>query len=115
MVDNSREVRKQIFDVISGIAAFFTVLAYLALCIDANWKFIPDGSFVMNVLIVIKTWAPLVVVALVGIEYLSMKHVVFRLGFYAILAVIVVFMFFPNTWTQVIGIIKNIPSLVPTT
>ena len=113
MVDNSREVRKQIFDVIGCIAAVVTVLSYLALCIDATWKFIPDASFIMNVLVTIKTWAPLVVVGIVGIEYFATKHVVFRFAFYIMIAIVVVFMFFPNTWTQVIGVVENVFTKVP--
>ena len=103
MVDNSKEVRKQILDVVGCIAAVVTVLAYLALCIDATWKFIPDASFIMNVLVSIKTWAPLVVVAVVGAEHFAEKHVVIRFGFYAMIAIVVLFMFFPNTWSQFVG------------
>ena len=107
MVDNSREVRKQIFDVIGCLAAIVTVLTYLVLCINATWSFIPEGSFILNVLQVIKTWAPLVVVAIVGAEYVADKNVVFRILLYIMIALIVIFMFFPNTWSQVVGIIKG--------
>ena len=107
MVDNSREVRKQIFDVIGCLAAIVTVLTYLVLCINATWSFIPESSFIMNVLMAIKTWAPLVVVAIVGIEYVADKNIVFRILLYIMIALIVIFMFFPNTWSQVVGIIKG--------
>ena len=107
MVDNSREVRKQIFDVIGCLAAIVTVLTYLVLCINATWPFIPESSFIMNVLMAIKTWAPLVVVAIVGIEYVADKNIVFRILLYIMIALIVIFMFFPNTWSQVVGIIKG--------
>lgn len=107
MVDNSREVRKQIFDVIGCLAAIVTVLTYLVLCINATWSFIPEGSFIMNVLMAIRTWAPLVVVAIVGIEYVADKNIVFRILLYIMIALIVIFMFFPNTWSQVVGIIKG--------
>ena len=104
MVDNSRDVRRQIFDVVGCIAAVVTVLTYLALCINATWTFIPEGSFVMNVLMVIKTWAPLVVVGLVGIEYVADKNIVWRILFYVMIALVVIFMFFPNTWNNVVGV-----------
>ncbi|MBQ8425528.1 MAG: hypothetical protein IJX17_05865 [Clostridia bacterium] len=107
IVDNSREVRRQIYDVIGCIAAFVTIVAYLVLCINATWSFIPEGSFVMNVLQVIKTWAPLVVVAIVGAEYVADKNVVFRVMVYLMIALVVVFMFFPGTWNQVVGIISK--------
>ena len=107
MVDNSRDVRKQIFDVVGCIAAVVTVLTYLVLCVNATWTFIADGSFVLNVLLVIKTWAPLVVVGLVGIEYVADKNIVWRVLFYAMIALVVIFMFFPSTWDQVVGVINE--------
>lgn len=106
MVDNSREVRKQIFDVIGCLAAVVTILAYLVLCINATWPFIPENAtFIMNVLKAIKTWAPLVVVAIVGIEYVADKHIIFRILLYVMIALVVIFMFFPNTWSQIVGLI----------
>lgn len=105
MVDNSREVRKQIFDVIGCIAAIVTILAYLVLCINATWEFIPSGSFIMNVLKAVQTYAPLVVVAIVGIEYVADKNIVFRILLYIMIALVVIFMFFPATWSQIVGII----------
>lgn len=107
MVDNSKEVRKQVFDVIGCIAAVVTVLVYLVLCINSTWAFIPEGSFIMNTLQVIKTYAPLVVVALVGIEFFSTKHIVFRVIFYVAIVLVVIFMFFPGTWSQFVGLINK--------
>ena len=106
MVDNSKQVRKQIFDVISGIAAVVTVLVYLILCINATWTFIPAGSFIYNLLQVIKAWAPLLVVALVGIEFFADKHVSLRIIFYVIIAAVVIFMFFPNVWDKFVGLMR---------
>ncbi len=107
MVDNSREVRKQIFDVIGCIAAAVTIIAYLVLCINATWSFIPADSFIMNVLLVIKTWAPLVVVGIVGLEFVADKNIVFRVIFYVAIALVVIFMFFPGTWSQFVGLVNG--------
>lgn len=106
MVDNSKEVRKQIFDVISGIAAVLTILVYLILCINSLWTFIPAGSFVYNLLLVIRTWAPLVVVALVGFEFFANKHIAIRIIFYLVLAVVIIFNFVPSVWDKFVGLIR---------
>lgn len=105
MVDNSKEVRKQIFDVIGCIAAVVTVLTYLVLCINSTWEFIPQGSFIFKVLAVIRTYAPLVVVAIVGLEFFATKHIVWRIIYYIILALVIIFMFFPATWSGFVGLI----------
>ena len=112
MVDNSREVRKAIFDVLGCIAAIITVLTYLVLCINAQWPFMDDGSFVLKVLMVMKTYAPLVVVGLVGIEYVADKNIVFRILVYAMIALVVIFMFFPSTWESVVGVVENAKEIV---
>lgn len=105
MVDNAKEVRKQILDVIGMLAAAVTIIAYVVLCIDAQWSFIPTDSFVMNVLRVIQTYAPLVVVGIVGLEFVADKSLVVKLVFYIAIAIVVVFMFFPGTWENLVGIV----------
>ena len=112
MLDNSREVRRQIFYVIGCIAAVVTVIAYLVLCINAQVPFIPEGSFIMNVLNIIKTFAPLIVVALVGIEFVADKHIVFRIIFYVMIALVVLMMFFPSTWSKFVGIVTEVSNTV---
>ncbi len=106
MVDNSKAVRKQILDVIGCIAAAITILTYVVLCINAQWTFIPSDSFIMNVLKVIQTYAPLVVVGIVGLEFVANKNLIIRIIFYIFIAIIVIFMFFPGTWENMVGIIK---------
>lgn len=105
MVDNGKEVRRQILDVIGMLAAAVTILVYVVLCIDAQWSFIPADSFIMNVLRVIQTYAPLVVVGIVGLEFVSTKNLITKIIFYVAIAIVVVFMFFPSTWNNVVGLV----------
>lgn len=108
MVDNSKQVRKQVFDVIGGIAAVVTVLVYVVLCINSQWTFIDASSTIMKVLTVVQVYAPLVVVAIAGIEFFSSKNIVFRILFYILIAIVVIFMFFPATWSNFVGIVNGI-------
>lgn len=105
MVDNSKEVRKQILDVVGMLAAVITVIAYLVLVINAQWEFLGSVPFVYNVLVVIKTYAPLIVVALVGLEFVSNKSIVIRVIYYIVIALVVISMFFPGTWNQLVGLV----------
>ena len=107
MVDNSKEVRKQILDGIGMFAATITILTYLVLCINAAWPFIEADSMIMNVLLVIRTYAPLVVVGIVGLEFVSTKNLLIRILFYIAIALVVIFMFYPNTWSQFVGIVNQ--------
>lgn len=108
MVDNGKEVRKQVLSCIGCIAAALTILVYLVLCIDSAWEFIPATSFVYNVLIIIKTWAPLIVVGITGLEFVADKNLVIKLVFYIAIALVVIFMFFPSTWSGFVGVVNGI-------
>ena len=105
MVDNAKEVRKQVLDVIGMLAAVVTIIAYVVLCINAQWTFIDDGSFVLNVLKVIQTYAPLVVVGIVGLEAISKRSLLFQIIFIGLMAIVVIFLFFPDTYANLIGTI----------
>lgn len=107
MVDNEKAVRKQILDGIGMLAAAVTIITYLLLCINAAWPFIEANSMFMNVLLVIRTYAPLVVVGIVGLEFVSTKSLLIRIIFYVAIALVVIFMFFPNTWSQFVGVVNS--------
>ncbi|MBQ9790073.1 MAG: hypothetical protein IJW24_00575 [Clostridia bacterium] len=96
---------KNLLDWLGGVAAFLTVAVYAVLLIHANWAFLPETLF--NILVVCKTWAPLVVVALVGLEFTRGKGLITKLLFYALLAAVVVNMFFPDTWNEFVGVING--------
>ena len=108
MVDNGKEVRKQVLSCVGSIAAALTIVVYLILCINSTWKFIESTSFIYSVLVIARTWAPLVVVGITGLEFVADKGLVIRLIFYIAIALVVVFMFFPDTWTNFVGIVEKV-------
>jgi len=108
MVDNAKEVRKQILSCIGSIAAAITIVTYLILAINSTWTFIDGTSFIYNVLMVIRTWAPLVVVGITGLEFVSTKNLVVRIVFYVAIALVVVFLCLPNAWSDFVGVVNKI-------
>lgn len=107
MVDNGKEVKKQILDCIGGICAAVTVLTYLVLCIHAQWPFIDETTTLYKVLLVIRTWAPLIVVGISAWEFVSTKSLLWRIIFYVAVGLVVICMFFPNTWNQFVGLVAS--------
>lgn len=97
---------KNILDIISGIAAFLTVFVYLVLIIAGQGWFTLPAS-VANILEICRTWAPLVVVAITGLEFVSNKNLIIKLLFLVALAGVVIFMFFPATWDKFVGIVNG--------
>jgi len=94
---------KLALDWLGGICAFLTVVVLVMLVIHAKWAYLPDEIY--NVLSVIKIWAPLIVVAITGLEFTSGKSIIFKILFLILLAIVIISMFFPETWQKIIGLI----------
>ena len=107
MVDNGKEVRKQILSTVGCVAAALTILVYLVLCINSAWTFIASDSLIYNILVIVRTYAPLVVVGITGLEFTANKNLVVKLVFYVAIALVVIFMFFPSTWNGFVGIVND--------
>ena len=105
MSDKEQTGLKPLLDLLGGICAFLTVAVYAVLIINANWAFLPESIF--NVLTVAKVWAPLIVVVITGLEFTRGKSLITKLIFYALVACVVISMFFPDTWAEFVGIVNS--------
>ena len=91
---------EKFFDIIGEILAVVLVLVYVVLILNANFSFIPEGVF-LNILEILRTYGSLILVGVVGLEAMSKRNLVFQIIFIALLALIVVFLFFPGTYENV--------------
>ena len=95
-----KRILEKIFDILGEICAVLTVALYAVLIINANWTFIPEGLF-FDILLVIKNYAALAVVLIVSFEAMVKRGFIFKIIFLVLLAVIVLFQFFPGTWENI--------------
>ena len=95
---------EKVFDIIGEILAVVLVVVFALLIINANYSFLPDA--VLNVFEVIRTYGSLVLIAVVGLEAMAKRNFIFQIIFLALLALIVVFLFFPGTYENLIGLVK---------
>ena len=95
---------EKVFDILGEIIAVVLVITFALLIIDANFKFLPDVLY--NILTVIRNYGALVLIAVVGLEAISKRNIIFRIIFYLLLALIVVFLFFPGTYDNLINLVK---------
>ena len=91
---------EKVFDILGEIFAVLTVVLYATLIINANWTFIPKGTF-FNILLVIKNYAALVVVLVVSFEAMVKRSFILKVIFLILLAIIILFQFFPGTWQNI--------------
>ena len=96
---NKNEGLEKILDTLGEILAFVTVALYAVLIVNATWTFIPQGTF-LNILLVAKNYASLAVVAVVGLEAVVKKGFILKLIFIILLAIVIIFQFFPGTWAN---------------
>lgn len=97
---------EKIFDILGEILAVLMVIVYALLIINANFNFIPEGTF-LNILEIMRTYGSLLLVGIVGLEAMSKRNFVFQIIFLALLALIIVFLFFPDTYANLINIVKK--------
>ncbi|MBR4002820.1 MAG: hypothetical protein IKI95_01955 [Clostridia bacterium] len=102
-MENKNEKLEKVLDLLGEILGFLTVVLYAVLIINGTWQFIPQGTF-YNILVVAKSYAALAVVAIVGLEAAVKRGFLFKLVFLILLAIIVIFQFFPGTWANVVSI-----------
>ena len=95
---------EKVFDIIGEILAVVLVVVFALLILDANFNFLPDT--VLNVFTVIKEYGALVLIGVVGCEAMSKRNFIFLLIFLALVALIVIFLFVPGTYENLIHIVK---------
>lgn len=85
-----------VFDFLGEICAVLTIILYAFLFINNNFKFLEDEN-ILGILNVVRTYAAMVVVIIVGLEFSVKRNFLFFLLFCALAAVTVVFSFFPES------------------
>lgn len=99
-MNKKTQIIEKIFDIVGEILAVMTIVLYVVLIINANYNFIPAGDF-LNVLLVLKNYAALIVVAIVGFEAMVKFNFILKVLFLILLVIIVIFQFFPGTWENI--------------
>lgn len=95
------------FDILGEIVAIITIISYALLIIDANWAFIPANGIIYTILICIKTYGLLALLVLVSLEAIAKRNFIIKIVFLVLIAVVIIFQFFPGTWDSVVGTINS--------
>ncbi len=106
MAKKERTMSK-ILDIIGEIVAVVLVLTWVILLANAQWGFLNGVPTLLNILNITKAYGGLILMAIVGMEAMSKRNIVFRIIFLTFLAIIVIFLFFPGTYENLIGLIPR--------
>ena len=95
---------EKFFDIIGEILAVILVLVFFVDILNLQFGFIENVD-VLKAFSIVKYWGTLLLVAVVGLEAMSKRNVIFQIIFIALLALIVVFLFFPETYQNLINLV----------
>lgn len=96
---------EKVFDILGELLAVVCVVAYILTLANAIWGFLDRQLLVLQILDIVRAYGSLALVAVVGMEAMSKRNIIFRVVFYLAIAVIVVFLFFPETYQMLLGMV----------
>ncbi len=97
---------QKVFDMLSKLCAFVLILTYVVFAINSNWTFI-NNETILNVIQYIMYYGPLVIASLVAIEFTIKRNIVLQILVYLLIAVMIIFQFFPGTWSSIITAVSG--------
>lgn len=92
----------KLVDGVTKICAFLLVFAYIFFALNANFHFV-DNSLLNEIITYIMYYGPIIIVALVCVEFAISKNILIQILLYALVAVMIIFQFFPGTWDSIMG------------
>lgn len=96
------QVISKILSVVNKILAFVVLLAYSLFAINLKWTFITNDTL-LQILEIIMHYGPLVICSLVMLEFCVKRNIIVKIVVIAVIAIAIIFQFFPDTFNWVIG------------
>ncbi|XFA99246.1 hypothetical protein ACAG96_01370 [Candidatus Izemoplasma sp. B36] len=95
---------KKLVNVLGQLFGFLTILLYAFIFLDALVGGFGLDQAIMDILLIVKTYAIFVVCGLAGLEFVAGKKL-FAFIYFIILAFVVIFSFFPDVAEQITSMI----------
>jgi len=102
-----KKTLSKICDILGQILAVVLVVVFVLLIIDANFPFISKSVVAHNIMYGILHYGTLLLIAVVGLEAMFKRNIVFLIIFLLMLALIIIFLFFPGTYENLFNLIKK--------
>ena len=102
-----KQAMEKVFDIIGEILAVIYILVFVLLLIDAQWPFISNVDWLYNAFRIIWQYGAFVIAAIVGLEAMVKRNFLLFLIFAALLAVCIIFIFFPGTYESLLNFLPS--------
>lgn len=97
---------QRFWDVLGEILAITLVVAWAIWIIDAAFPFV-NNQTIMAIINFLRTYGSIALIGIVGLEAISKRNFILQIIFLALLAIVVIFSFFPETFAQILGSVKK--------
>ena len=97
---------EKVFDILGEILAFVTAVVWALVIIDQNFPFLP--AKMVDIFNIAKAWLLLALVGIVGLEATIKRNIIIRILFYLVLAVLIIFHCFPDTYTYLVNLASSV-------
>ena len=104
----SKEFRlklEKVFDFIGEVLAFVVAVVWVLVVLNANFHFMDGVPVITNIFNFMLHWGLLIFVGVVGLEATIKRNFLIRIFFYLLLAVLIIFYCFPDTYTYLVGFV----------
>ena len=91
-----------LFDFLGELLAVVLVAVYILTLANVQWNFITNET-VWEIMAVLRLYGSVLLVGVGGMEAVSKRSMLVRWIFYAAVAIIVIFLFFPDTYAELIS------------
>ncbi len=101
---NERLISK-ILDIVGEIIAVVLVFVWILSITNAIWGYMDKVPVLVKILNAVITYGGIVLMAIVGLEAMSKRNIVFRIIFLLLVAIIIISSFFPEIFSKLVGYI----------
>ncbi len=94
------------WDILGEILAVIFIITFAFMIVNANFNFITNPTVLM-IFGIVKNYGALLIAGVVGLEAISKRNIVLQIIFLVFIGIIVIFLFFPGTYENLIGLIPT--------
>ncbi len=97
---------QRVWDIIGEILAVLLVVTWAVWIINEAFPFINNVA-ILNVINFIRNYGSLTLTAVVGFEAMSKRNIVLQIIFLVLLAIVIIFSFFPEAFSSIVGTMRG--------
>ena len=94
------------WDILGEILAIVFIITFAFMIVNANFNFISNPT-ILTIFGIVKNYGALLIAGVVGLKTIAKRNIVFQVIFLVFIGIIVIFLFFPGTYANLIGLIPS--------